>query len=57
MKKQYDQPTMRVFSISSDERIAANCQQIHNQVGDFCNSTIQDNDGSGCWDYNTSIVS
>lgn len=36
MKKDYVQPTMKVFNISADERIAANCMVTHNQNTDWC---------------------
>lgn len=49
MKKDYVQPTMRVFNISADERIAANCMVTHNQNTDWCQTAEHFGVPSGCW--------
>lgn len=46
MKKSYIQPTMKVFTISADERIAAYCITSVTVGNSYCTSTIIDGSGN-----------
>lgn len=53
MKKDYIRPEMRVFTISADERIAANCVSTVNQEFDYCQDANHSDTPGGCWVYDS----
>ena len=46
MKKDYVQPTMKVFTISADERVAAFCISTFMIGNDYCTAQLVDGSGN-----------